>query len=215
MSKRIVVLISGNGSNLQAIIDATDSGAIPGAVVGVLSNKADAYGLERAAQHNIPTYVLNHREFTDRAQYDQALMARIDSLEADLIVLAGFMRILTPEFVEHYQGRLINIHPSLLPKFKGLNTHQRAIESGEKVHGCSVHFVTAELDGGPVIVQASVPITAGMDADELASRVHEQEHKIYPLAVSWFCAARLELVDNRVVLDGTPLPTQGADFNSV
>lgn len=215
MSKRIVVLISGNGSNLQAIIDATDSGAIPGAVVGVLSNKSDAYGLERAAQHNIPTYVLNHREFADRAQYDQALMARIDSLEADLIVLAGFMRILTPEFVEHYQGRLINIHPSLLPKFKGLNTHQRAIESGEKVHGCSVHFVTAELDGGPVIVQASVPITAGMDAEELASRVHEQEHKTYPLAVSWFCAARLELVDNRVVLDGTPLPTQGADFNSV
>jgi len=155
MSKKIVVLISGNGSNLQAVIDACEDKKINGDVVAVISNKPDVYGLERATNHNITANVVNHKSYDSREEYDEHLQVEIDKHQPDLVVLAGFMRILTPQFVEHYQGRMINIHPSLLPKYQGLNTHQRAIDAGDDVHGVSVHFVTAELDGGPVILQFS------------------------------------------------------------
>ncbi|MBS97154.1 MAG: phosphoribosylglycinamide formyltransferase [Oceanospirillaceae bacterium] len=207
--KRIVVLISGSGSNLQAIIDHLAQGNIPGRISAVISNKADAYGLTRATNAGIETRVLSHREFADREHFDTALQELIDSFEPDLVVLAGFMRILTPEFVRHYAGRLFNIHPSLLPKYKGLHTHQRAIDAGDREHGCTVHFVTEELDGGPLIVQAPVAIEPGDDADSLQQRVHSLEHRIYPLAVEWFCRGRLALCDGSVQLDGTALPASG------
>lgn len=207
--KRIVVLISGSGSNLQAIIDQVGDGRIPGRIAAVISNKADAYGLTRAADAGIATAVLSHREYEDRAAFDQALQQQIDAYEPDLVVLAGFMRILTPEFVRHYAGRLFNIHPSLLPKYKGLHTHQRALEAGDAEHGCTVHFVTEELDGGPLVVQAATPVQSDDDADSLQQRVHRLEHRIYPLAVEWFCANRLSLEDGKVMLDGATLPATG------
>ncbi len=175
----VVVLISGSGSNLQAIIDAR----LPLTIRAVISNKAEAYGLERARQAGIPTEVIDHREFADRPAFDAALQQRIDRYQPDLVVLAGFMRILTDELVNHYRGRMINIHPSLLPKYRGTNTHTRAIEAGDTVAGCSVHWVTPELDAGPVLLQAEVPIHPGDNADTLAARVLEQEHKIYPEAI--------------------------------
>jgi phosphoribosylglycinamide formyltransferase-1 len=187
------VLISGGGTNLQAIIDACKLADYPGSVVGVISNKTDAYGLTRAKDANIETVALSHKDFEDRESYDQALISKIDLFTPDIIVLAGFMRILTPAFVQHYQGKLINIHPSLLPKYQGLNTHQRAIDAGDAEHGVSVHFVTEELDGGPVILQAKVPIFDGDTSDDLAERVHEQEHRIYPLVVKWLCEKRLTM----------------------
>lgn len=196
MSKRIVVLISGNGSNLQAIIDACEAKQIAGNVVGVISNKADVYGLERAENHNIEGAVISHRDYDSREAYDVELANAIDKYEADLVVLAGFMRILTPQFTEKYAGRMLNIHPSLLPKYQGLNTHQRAIDAGDTEHGVSVHFVTAELDGGPVVLQAKVPVFPEDSADDLASRVHEQEHRIYPLVVNWFIDDRLSMEDH-------------------
>ncbi|MCJ8322183.1 MAG: phosphoribosylglycinamide formyltransferase [Colwellia sp.] len=206
---RIVVLISGSGTNLQAIINACKSNNFPGEVVGVLSNKADAYGLVRASDENIETMALSHKDFDSRENYDQAMMSKIDLLKPDLIVLAGFMRILTADFVNHYQGRLINIHPSLLPKYQGLNTHQRAIDAGDTQHGVSVHFVTEELDGGPVILQAKVPVFPEDTADDLAKRVHEQEHRIYPLVVKWLGLGRLTMVNEEAVLDGCNLPLAG------
>lgn len=209
MTCRIVVLISGSGSNLQAIIDACNSGSIPAQVVSVISNKSDAYGLERAKIANIPQHAISNKNFDTRELYDQALVKAIDEYQPDLIVLAGFMRILTADFVQHYQGRLINIHPSLLPKYQGLNTHQRAIDAGDKEHGASVHFVTEELDGGPVILQAKVPIFEEDNIDELASRVHEQEHRIYPLVVKWFAQKRLFMKGNSAELDGQILSTTG------
>ena len=209
MSCRILVLISGSGTNLQAIIDACKTPDYPGQVVGVLSNKAEAYGLERAANENIPTATLSHRDFESREAYDQALICAIDTYQPDIVVLAGFMRILTPAFVQHYQGRLVNIHPSLLPKYQGLNTHQRAIDAGDKEHGVSVHFVTEELDGGPVILQAKVPVFDNDTAQELAARVHEQEHRIYPLVVKWLCQGRLIMRNEQAVLDDVPLPVSG------
>ncbi len=209
MTRRIVVLISGSGSNLQAIIDACKTPNYPGQVVAVISNKADAYGLTRAQNSAIAHHVLSHKAYDCREDYDQALIAQIDSYQADLVVLAGFMRILTPAFVQHFSGKLLNIHPSLLPKYQGLNTHQRAIDAGDTEHGVSVHFVTEELDGGPVILQAKVPIFAGDDADILASRIHEQEHRIYPLVVKWFCNERVQMVGDKAVLDGITLPQSG------
>ncbi len=213
MSSRIVVLISGSGTNLQAIIDACKATDYPGEVVGVVSNKADAYGLTRAQNADIETVALSHKEFESREKYDQALISKIDLLKPDVIVLAGFMRILTPAFVQHYQGKLLNIHPSLLPKYQGLNTHQRAIDAGDKEHGVSVHFVTEELDGGPVILQAKVPVFDGDTSDDLAARVHEQEHRIYPLVVKWLCQNRLNMKkeeQNEVaVLDDCVLPAFG------
>lgn len=198
---RIVVLISGNGSNLQAIIDATSANPRQAEIVAVISNKAEAYGLQRARLANIATQVLPYAEFNDRQKYDQALMACIDQYQADLIVLAGFMRILTDEFVNHYLGKLLNIHPSLLPKYKGLNTHQRVLEAGDKEHGATVHFVSPELDSGPIVVQGKIPVLASDTAQQLAQRVHEIEHKIYPQAISWFAEGRLCLLNNQVLLD--------------
>ena len=209
MSSKIVVLISGGGTNLQAIIDACTDSNYPAEVVGVVSNKADAYGLTRAQNSDIDTVTLSHKDFDSREDYDQALIKKIDCFDADLIVLAGFMRILTPNFVQHFQGKLLNIHPSLLPKYQGLNTHQRAINAGDDVHGVSVHFVTEELDGGPVILQAKVPVFEGDTSDDLAARVHEQEHRIYPLVVKWFAEQRLSMQGDDAVLDDNVLPVSG------
>ncbi len=207
--KSIVVLISGSGSNLQAILDACKAGFIAGRVSAVISNKADVFGLTRAADAGVPALVLDHKQYADRASYDLALCQTIDRHQPDLVVLAGFMRILTPEFVAHYNGRLLNIHPSLLPKYQGLHTHQRAIDAGDTVHGCSVHFVTAELDGGPVVLQAKVPVFPEDDAALVAARVHEQEHRIYPLVVRWFCQDRLQQQADKALLDGHILSPHG------
>ncbi|MFC6672590.1 phosphoribosylglycinamide formyltransferase [Marinobacterium aestuariivivens] len=208
-TKRIVVLISGSGSNLQALIDATASGRIDGRIVAVISNRPGVLGLERAQKAGIRAELLDHKAFDSREAFDSALQALIDSHEPDLVVLAGFMRILTTEFVSHYLGRMFNIHPSLLPRYKGLNTHQRALEAGDTEHGCTVHFVTPELDGGPLVVQAVVPVATDDDASRLQQRVHECEHRIYPLAVEWFCADRLQLLQEGVTLDGALLPPTG------
>ena len=200
----LVVLISGGGTNLQAIIDAAQAD-LPANLRAVISNRADAFGLERARNAGIATRVLDHRDYPSREGYDRALQELIDGFEPALICLAGFMRILSPGFVAHYRGRMFNIHPSLLPAFRGLNTHRRALEEGVRIHGASVHFVTEELDGGPVIVQARVPVMEGDTADVLASRVLKQEHVIYPLAIRWFAEGRLRMVDHRVMLDNAPL----------
>lgn len=204
----IVVLISGSGSNLQAIID--DLAGHPNArICAVVSNRADAYGLVRAQKVGIAQHVLNHKDFADRLAFDTALMQVIDQHQPDLVVLAGFMRILTPEFTRHYAQRLLNIHPSLLPKHKGLNTHQRAIEAGDSEHGCSVHFVTEELDGGPLVVQAVIPVELHDSPQSLAQRVHVREHQIYPMAVRWFAEGRLSLGEEGALLDGQLLEASG------
>lgn len=203
--QRLVVLISGNGSNLQALIDSYLKGTLPAKIVAVISNQEQAYGLERARHESIPTRVVHHKNFGDREAFDHELMQCIDSYAPDLVVLAGFLRILTPGFVQHYAGRLLNIHPSLLPHYPGLNTHDRALQAGETEHGASVHFVTEDLDGGPVILQARVPVKTGDDAGSLARRVLEQEHLIYPLVVKWFVEGHVRLQQNNVVFDGKPL----------
>lgn len=209
MRSRIVVLISGGGTNLQAIIDACKQDNYGGNVVAVVSNKADVYGLTRAQEADIATTVLSHEDFDSREDYDSALITEINHYQPDLIVLAGFMRILTPKFVQAYQGRLINIHPSLLPKYQGLHTHQRAIDAGDTQHGVSVHYVTEELDGGPVILQAKVPVFPEDTADELAQRVHQQEHRIYPMVVNWCCTKRVTMVEENALFDGVILPLSG------
>ncbi|MGL4754015.1 MAG: phosphoribosylglycinamide formyltransferase [Aeromonadaceae bacterium] len=206
---RFVVLISGNGSNLQALIDACASGRIKGQLVGVLSNKAEAYGLVRAKQAGIPTQVLSNADFASREAYDAALIAALQCWQPDLLVMAGFMRILTPAFVQHFAGRMLNIHPSLLPKYQGVKTHARAIAAGDSEHGASVHFVTEELDGGPVVLQAKVPIFEDDSVDELAERVLTQEHQIYPLVINWFCLGRLKMENNQAWLDNHCLPATG------
>lgn len=206
---RVVILISGSGSNLQALIDAAAAGRISADIVGVISNRADAFGLQRATGSGIATAVVEHRQFPDRASFDRALAARIDAFEPDLVVLAGFMRILTDEFVNRYQGRLLNIHPSLLPNYPGLDTHRRAIEAGDAEAGATVHFVTAELDGGPAILHGRVPILAGDTAATLAERVLTVEHQIYPRAVGWFASGRLQLRPDGAWLDDTLLPPGG------
>ena len=205
----IVVLISGNGSNLQAIIDACKVNKIKGTVRAVFSNKADAFGLERAREAGIPTHVLSANDFANRDAFDKQLIAEIDNYTPDVVVLAGFMRILSPTFVEHYAEKLLNIHPSLLPKYPGLHTHRQALENGDKEHGTSVHFVTDELDGGPVILQAKVPVFAGDTEDDITARVQTQEHAIYPLVISWFADGRLKMHENAAWLDGQRLPPQG------
>lgn len=189
----LVVLISGSGSNLQAIMDAVEAGQIRGEIRAVISNRKQAYGLERARRAGIPTAVIDHRDFPDRESFDAELMREIDRHQPGLVVLAGFMRILTDGFVSHYLGRMMNIHPSLLPKYQGLNTHQRALEAGDREHGASVHFVTPELDGGPVIIQGVIPIEADDSAGTLQQRIHTVEHVIYPQAVAWFAEGRLRL----------------------
>lgn len=213
----VAVLISGGGSNLQALIDARQAGELPVELRAVISNRADAYGLTRAARAGIPTRVLSHKAFGSRAEYDRALAALLDELAPGLVVLAGFMRILTPEFVAGFRGRMFNIHPSLLPKYPGLHTHRRVLEAGDSEHGATVHFVTAELDGGPPVLQARVRVLPGDTAEHLAARVLAQEHRIYPLAVRWFATGRLWLDEaGRPVLDGRPLsaPVQLGDVSA-
>ncbi|MCF8997975.1 phosphoribosylglycinamide formyltransferase, partial [Pseudomonas carnis] len=175
----VVVLLSGTGSNLQALIDSTRTGNSPVRIAAVISNRSDAYGLQRARDAGIDTRALDHKAFDGREAFDSALIELIDAFNPKLVVLAGFMRILSADFVRHYEGRLLNIHPSLLPKYKGMHTHQRALDAGDREHGCSVHFVTEELDGGPLVVQAVVPVESGDSAQTLAQRVHTQEHRIY------------------------------------
>jgi phosphoribosylglycinamide formyltransferase-1 len=196
--KRIVILISGRGSNMEAIHRACQREGWQASIVAVLSNKADAAGLAWAAQQGIATGSVDHRAYVDRAAFDAALAQRIDEFRPDLVVLAGFMRILTPEFVRHYEGRMLNVHPSLLPAFPGLHTHERAIEAGCKLAGATVHFVTAELDHGPIVAQAGVPVLPDDDAHALAQRVLGKEHVIYPLAVRWFVQGELVWQDGRV-----------------
>ncbi|PYZ99935.1 phosphoribosylglycinamide formyltransferase [Gammaproteobacteria bacterium 2W06] len=199
---RIAVLISGSGTNLQAIIDAVQAGRIAAHVDRVISNRPDAGGLERAAAAGIATEVIDHRDFERREAYDQALADRLEAARPDLIVLAGFMRILGAAFVARFTGRLINIHPSLLPAYRGLHTHERAIAAGERQHGCSVHYVIPELDAGPVIAQAAVPIHPDDDAARLARRVQAMEHVLYPQVVGWIADGRVQLGDGGVRHDG-------------
>lgn len=205
----VVVLLSGTGSNLQALIDSARTDDSPVRIAAVISNRADAYGLQRAKEAGIPTRFLDHTTFEGREAFDQGLIELIDTFQPKLVVLAGFMRILSAGFVRHYQGRLLNIHPSLLPKYKGLHTHQRALEAADTEHGCSVHFVTEELDGGPLVVQAVIPVELHDSPQSLAQRVHVQEHRIYPMAVRWFAEGRLTLGDQGALLDGQLLAASG------
>jgi phosphoribosylglycinamide formyltransferase-1 len=204
---RIVVLISGRGSNMEALIRARDGGRLQVEIAAVISNHAAAGGLAVAAAHGIATTIVPHREFPDRASFDAALAGAIDAFEPGLVVLAGFMRILTPDFVDRYAGRLMNIHPSLLPAFPGLDTHERALAAGCKIHGATVHFVTPELDHGPIIAQAVVPILPNDDAEALARRVLALEHIIYPQAVGWFARGELS-VESGVVRVTDPAARQ-------
>lgn len=209
MRKKIVVLISGSGTNLQAIIDACKCQQINADVVAVISNNDNAFGLQRAQQHDIPAICLSHTHFASRELFDQALAEAIHAYSPDLVVLAGFMRILSADFVAQFTGRMFNIHPSLLPKYPGLNTHKRAIENRDKEHGVSVHFVTAELDGGPVVLQSKVDINELDTPDTLAKKVAHQEWLIYPLVIAWFCNDRLHLQNDQVWLDKKRIKKQG------
>ncbi|MCJ8337545.1 MAG: phosphoribosylglycinamide formyltransferase [Pseudomonadales bacterium] len=209
MKKRIAVLISGSGTNLQAVINAVDAGIINAEIVLVISNKADAYGITRAQNADIETLVLQHTDYNSRLDFDLAMLEQLEQKNVDLVVLAGFMRILSDEFVRHFSGRMLNIHPSLLPKHKGLHTHQRALEAGDTEHGCSVHFVTAQLDDGPVALQAIVPVTATDREQQLQHKVHLREHIAYPKVIAWFCADRLRCIDNKLYLNDELLPANG------
>ena len=203
----VVVLISGNGSNLQALIDASENSNYQ--IIGVISNNSNAFGLQRARHAGIPTFVIDHRNYPDRVSFDRELIAKLEDLQPELIVLAGFMRILSSEFVNHFAGRILNIHPSLLPKYPGTNTHQRALDAGDSEHGVSIHFVTEHLDGGPVIAHATVPVDTDDDADTLQQKVHVQEHRIYPQVVNMFAAGRLEMRQETAWLDDDSLPANG------
>jgi phosphoribosylglycinamide formyltransferase 1 len=198
----LVVLVSGRGSNMQALVDAR----LP--VSAVISNRADAPGLEFARARGIATAVVEHRGFADRAAFEAALARQIDGFSPRLVALAGFMRVLTPAFVQRFAGRMLNIHPSLLPAFPGLDTHERAIAAGVKLHGCTVHFVTAELDAGPIVIQAALPMRPGEAAQQLAARVLQQEHVIYPRAARWF-------LDDRLVVEGGVVRVKGSDAQLV
>lgn len=199
---RAVILISGGGSNLQAFIDQIQSGDLAVDIGLVISNNADAFGLERASNAGIKTSAIDHRQFESRLKFDQALMSEIDSVQPDIVILAGFMRILTEDFVNHYCNRLINIHPSLLPKYPGTNTHQRALDSNDQWHGASIHFVVPEVDAGPIILQGRLSIDANDTSDSLQQRIHKIEHFLYPLAVKWFAENRLSIDIDKVLLDG-------------
>ena len=202
---RAAILISGSGSNLQSFIDQVESGQLDLDIVIVVSNRADAFGLERAAKADIPTACIDHLSFADRESFDQAIAASLDALEVDLVILAGFMRILSPWFVNHFAGRILNIHPALLPAYPGLDTHQRVLDAGEKWHGSTVHFVTEELDGGPLLMQGRVAINSNEDAADLAARVQTVEHQIYPQVVALFADGRLCSRDNSAFLGGDEL----------
>ncbi|MDQ1363262.1 MAG: phosphoribosylglycinamide formyltransferase 1 [Pseudomonadota bacterium] len=201
----IVVLISGTGSNLQAIIDAIAAKKINAEIRAVISNKPGVAGLQRARDAGIATHVIEHKQYPDRNAFDAALRDCIDQYQPQLVVLAGFMRILGDGFVQHYPGRMLNIHPSLLPEFPGLDTHRRVLAAGHTQHGASVHFVTPELDGGPLLVQAVIPVQANDTAESLQQKVHQQEHIIYPLAIGWIAEGRVQYENNRIFFDGKPL----------
>ncbi|MEO3356016.1 phosphoribosylglycinamide formyltransferase [Acinetobacter haemolyticus] len=204
---RIAVLVSGNGSNLQALIDTNLSGQI----IGVLSNKADAYALQRAEDANIATAVISHKDFPTRESFDEAMHQQLIAWQVDLVILAGFMRILTPNFVSKWQGKMLNIHPSLLPFYKGVNTHQRVLNTGDRLHGCTVHFVTAELDAGQSIAQSAIQVSLNDTVEILAQRVHQLEHFIYPQVVQWFCTGQLTWKNGQAYFNQKPL-TQPIQF---
>ena len=213
---RVVVLISGNGSNLQAIIDYLKTHTdVPAKIVAVVSNRPEVFGITRATTAGIPTKVIDHKKFATREAFDTQLQKDIDQFTPDLLLFAGFMRILTPAFINHYLGRMLNIHPSLLPKFQGVNTHERALAAGEKEHGCSVHFVTQELDSGPIVLQGVVPIEKTDTPTILKERVHVMEHRIYPEALRWFAEKRLVMQGNAALLDGKLLPPQGQRISDI
>lgn len=207
----VVILISGRGSNLRAILNENRAARLPVEIRAVISNNRNATGLQVATAAGIPTEIIDHRGFPERAQFDTALMQAIDRYQPRLVILAGFMRILGSEFIRHYAGRLLNIHPSLLPAFKGLETHARALAAGVREHGASVHLVTNDLDGGPVIIQAKVPVLPSDSAETLAARVLAEEHRIYPLAIKWMAEGRLTIRNGQVLLDGSVRPEQGLD----
>ncbi len=203
--KRIVILISGRGSNMQALLETN----LPCQIAAVISNRADAQGLEIARAHGIATAVVPHKDYADRASFDAALAKEIDLYTPDVVVLAGFMRILTAGFVERYAGRLINVHPSLLPAYPGIDTHERALQDGIKIHGCTVHFVTPDLDHGPIIIQAAVPVLRDDTPQTLAARVLREEHRIYPQTVRWLCRNQVWL-DKQGRIAGDRLEQPGA-----
>jgi len=203
---RLAVLISGSGSNLQAIIDAIESGSLHARIDTVVSNNPDAFGLQRASKHGLPTTVIDHRDFSSRELYDDSLRRHLQSVAPDFIVLAGYMRILSPAFVRAFEHRIVNIHPSLLPAYKGLDTHQRALDNAESQHGVSIHLVTAELDDGPILLQGSYPIEAGDSAADLQAKGHRLEHQMYPLLLRWLSEGKLIIDDNgRILYEHTPL----------
>lgn len=208
----LVVLISGSGSNLQAFIDAIQANHLNAKITAVISNDASALGLERAKKAGIPAVALPHKNYTSRDAFDNALKKQIDEYNPDMLILAGFMRILTDEFVDHYAGKMLNIHPSLLPKYPGLHTHERALAAGDQYHGTSIHIVTSELDGGPIIAQWQVPIEDTDTPDSLQVKVQAKEHLLYPEVTGWFADGRLTCADGQLHLDGTPLPTTGILF---
>ena len=210
----IVVLISGSGSNLQAIIDATTAGKLHANIKAVISNRPGAKGLARAQAVNIPTLTLDHKQFESREAFDQQLIQEIDAHQPDLVILAGFMRILTDKFVEHFDGRLLNIHPSLLPEFTGLNTHQRALDAGVNEHGVSVHYVNNELDGGPLVLQAVIDVNETDTAESLQQRVHQQEHIIYPMVIEWAAQGRLKIINQQVFFDKQLMETPAKWINN-
>ncbi len=202
----LAVLISGSGSNLQAIIDAIECGQLNAQIKAVVSNNPQAYGLQRAAKHGLPTHVIDHRDYAEREQYDDQLRQYLQSITPDYIVLAGYMRILSPAFIDAFKNRILNIHPSLLPAYKGLNTHQRALSNGEQQHGVSIHLVTAELDDGPILLQASYSIDAGDSVEDLQARGHRLEHQMYPRLLSWISDGELVIdVDGHIVYEQLPL----------
>ena len=207
--KKIAVLISGQGSNLQAIIEACQTGFILGKIVTVISNKIDSFGLERAESASIPSRVFLRQDFVSNLDMDKAIGDYLDDINVDLIVLAGYMKILTKPFTQRFAGKILNIHPSLLPKYPGLHTYQRALENGESEHGTTVHFVNEEIDGGATVLQAKVPIFPGDTVEEIELRTREQEYNIYPLVVKWFIEDRLKLIENQAYLDGKLLPPNG------
>ncbi|MBV33808.1 MAG: phosphoribosylglycinamide formyltransferase [Porticoccaceae bacterium] len=212
VTNRIVILISGNGTNLQSIIDARKMGKINAEIVGVISNRTNVFGLERAKLAGIPAITLDHTHFNHRDEFDLALANTVAKFNPTLILLSGFMRILSNIFLHRFHQNVINIHPSLLPKYKGLKTHQRAIEAGESFAGATVHFADEKLDEGPYILQAKLKIRPHESSESLAKRVRELEHIIFPMAVQWFCDRRLELKNGVVVFDGIPLPAMGKHF---
>ena len=207
--KKIAVLISGQGSNLQAIIAACQTRFIPGKIVAVISNKIDSFGLERAESADIPSRVFLRQDFDSNLDMDKAIGDYLEELSVDLIVLAGYMKILTKPFTQRFAGKILNIHPSLLPKYPGIHTYQRALENGDSEHGTTVHFVNEEIDGGAIVLQAKVPIFPGDTVEEIELRTREQEYNIYPLVIKWFIEDRLKLIENQAYLDGKLLPPNG------